>query len=93
MNYLCVAVKKEVITEIFYSRDEALAYFQQRHGNRIVEKMEESERRLENQITILGRKLEKYKDQPEMRLRLLLRGRGPAFRPATSPGPGHISCR
>lgn len=70
MNYLCVAVKKEVITEIFYSRDEALAYFQQKHGNRIVEKMEESERRLENQITILGRKLEKYKDQPEMRQRL-----------------------
>lgn len=66
MNYLCVAVKKEVVTETFYSREEAFAYFQQKYGNRIVEKVEESERRLENQIAILGKKLKKYNDEPEM---------------------------
>lgn len=71
MNYLCAAVKKEVVTEeTFYSKEEALAYFQQRYGDRVVEKMEENERRLENQIANLGRKLKKYKDVPEMRQRL-----------------------
>lgn len=71
MNYLCAAVKKEVVTEeTFYSKEEALAYFQQRYGDRIVEKMEENERRLENQIANLGRKLKKYKDEPEMSQRL-----------------------
>ncbi len=70
MNYLCAAVKKEVVTETFSSREEALAYFQQKYGERIIEKMEESERRLENQITILGKKLEKYKDEPKMTQRL-----------------------
>ena len=66
MNYLCPAVKKEVVTETFSSREEALTYFQQKYGERIVEKMEESERRLENQITILGKKLKKHNDEPEM---------------------------
>lgn len=66
MNYLCAAVKKEVVTEIFSNREEAVVYFQQKHGNRIVEKMEESERHLENQITILGKKLKKYNDEPEI---------------------------
>lgn len=71
MNYLCAAVKKEVVTEeTFYSKEEALAYFQRRYGDRIVEKMEENERRLENQIANLGRKLKKYKDEPEMSQRL-----------------------
>lgn len=71
MNYLCAAVKKEVVTEeTFYSKEEALAYFQKRYGDRVVEKMEENERRLENQIANLGRKLKKYKDVPEMRQRL-----------------------
>lgn len=70
MNYLCAAVKKETVTETFSSREEALAYFQQKYGDRIIEKMEESERRLENQITILGKKLKKYKDEPEMIQRL-----------------------
>lgn len=70
MNYLCAAVKKEVVTETFSSREEALAYFQRRYGDRIVEKMEVHERRLENQITNLGRKLKKYNNEPEMRQRL-----------------------
>lgn len=70
MNYLCAAVKKEVVTETFYSREEALVYFQQMYGERVVEKMEVSERRLENQITVLERKLKKYKDEPEMIQRL-----------------------
>lgn len=66
MNYLCAAVKKEIVSQTFYSREEALVYFQQMYGDRIIEKMEVSERRLENQITILGKKLKKYKDEPEM---------------------------
>ncbi len=67
MNYLCAAVKKEVVTEkTFYSQEEAVAYFQQKFGKRIVEKMEEHERRLENKILYLERKLKKYEDKPEM---------------------------
>ncbi len=71
MNYLCVAVKKEVVTgETFYSREEALGYFQQKFGERIVEKMEEKERRLENRILYLNRKLKKHETEPEIRQRL-----------------------
>ena len=71
MNYLCAAVKKEVVTgETFYNREEALEYFQQKFGERIVEKMEESERRLENKILYLERKLKKHEAEPEMNRRL-----------------------
>ena len=75
MNFLCAAVKKETVTEKFYSREEALAYFQQMYGERIVEKMEVSERRLENQITSLGRKLKNHKDEPEIIQRISERRR------------------
>lgn len=71
MNYLCAAVKKEVVTgETFYNREEALEYFQQKFGERIVEKMEENERRLENKILYLERKLKKHEAELEMKQRL-----------------------
>lgn len=68
MNYLCAAVKKEVVTgKTFYSKEEALEYFQQKFGKRIVEKMEENERKLENKILYLDRKLKKYGEEQEMK--------------------------
>jgi len=71
MNYLCAAIKKEVVTrETFYSREEGLKYFQQKFGERIAEKMEENERRLENKILYLKRKLKKYEAEPEIKQRL-----------------------
>lgn len=74
MNYLCAAVKKEVVTrETFHNREEALKYFQQKFGDRIVEKMEENERRLENKIFYLDRKLKKYENEPEMKQRIFER--------------------
>lgn len=74
MNYLCAVVKKEVVTrETFHNREEALKYFQQKFGDRIVEKMEENERRLENKIFYLDRKLKKYENEPEMKQRIFER--------------------
>lgn len=67
MNYLCAAVKREVVTsKKFYSRKEALAYFQQKFGERVRDRMEENEIRLERKIQCLERKLKKYGDDPEM---------------------------
>lgn len=71
MNYLCAAVKKEVVTEeTFYNREDALKYFQQKFGERIAEKMAENERKLERQILYLKRKLKKSEADPEIQQRL-----------------------
>lgn len=74
MNYLCAAVKREVVTsKKFYSREEALAYFQQKFGERIRDRMEENERRLESKIQCLERKLKKYGEDPEMKQKIFER--------------------
>lgn len=59
MGYLCIAVKKEVVTrEKINNLEEALAYFQERYLKRVRDKMEGMEKSLEHKIQYLIRKLE-----------------------------------
>lgn len=51
MNYVCVSINKEVVNrEVFSDKQQAVAYFQTLHGERIREEKEGLKRRLENNI-------------------------------------------
>ena len=60
MNYVCVSINKEVVNkETFSDKQQAMAYFQTLHGERILEEKEGVKHRLENHIVTYEKQIQR----------------------------------
>ena len=73
MNYLCLAVKREVAGSGRGSREEAREYFRERFGDCVKERLKEEKKKLEGRIRYYDRREEKHKGEPEIEAECLRR--------------------
>lgn len=67
MNYLCLAVKREVAGSGRGSREEAREYFRERFGDCVKERLKEEKKKLEGRIRYYDRREEKHNGEPEIK--------------------------
>lgn len=67
MNYLCLAVKREVAGSGRGSREEAREYFRERFGDCVKERLEGEKKKLEGRIRYYDRREEKHYGEPEIK--------------------------
>lgn len=68
MDYLCMAVQKQLAEkQNFDSRESAEAYFWERFGGALEEKLEEKKKKLEGRIRYYERRAEKHRESREIR--------------------------
>ena len=73
MNYLCLAVKREVAGSGRGSREEAREYFRERFGDCVKERLKEEKKKLEGRIRYYDRREEKHNGEPEIKAECLRR--------------------
>lgn len=73
MNYLCLAVKREVAGSGRGSREEAREYFRERFGDCVKERLKEEKKKLEGRIRYYDRREEKHNGEPEIKAKCLRR--------------------
>lgn len=74
MNYLCMAVQKEVVRrENFGSREQAWEYFWENFGDCVAEKLEVEKKKLEGRIRYYDRREKRYQEDPGIRSECLQR--------------------
>ena len=73
MNYLCLAVKREVAGSERGSREEAREYFRERFGDCVKERLKEEKKKLEGRIRYYDRREEKHNGEPEIKAECLRR--------------------
>ena len=66
MNYLCLAVKREVAGSERGSKEQAQEYFWERFGEDVKEELEKEKKKLEGRIRYYDRREEKHKGEPEI---------------------------
>lgn len=63
MNYLCLAVQREVAKSESGSREQAREYFRERFGDLVKARLEEEKKRLESRIRYYDRREERHKKE------------------------------
>ena len=67
MNYLCLAVKREVAGSERGTKEQAQVYFRERFGELVKERLEEEKKKLEGRIRYYDRREEKHHGEPEIK--------------------------
>ena len=73
MNYLCLAVKREVAGSERGTKEQAQVYFRERFGDWVKERLEEEKKKLEGRIRYYDRREEKHNGEPEIKAECLRR--------------------
>ena len=73
MNYLCLAVKREVAGSERGSKEQAQTYFRERFGECVKERLEGENKKLEGRIRYYDRREEKHNGEPEIKAECLRR--------------------
>ena len=73
MNYLCLAVKREVAGSERGTKEQAQTYFRERFGEWVKERLEEEKKKLEGRIRYYDRREEKHNGEPEIKAECLRR--------------------
>ncbi len=73
MNYLCLAVKREVAGSERGSKEQAQTYFRERFGECVKERLEGEKKKLEGRIRYYDRREEKHNGEPEIKAECLRR--------------------